>query len=416
MARDVFISYNSEDLVSAERLRELLERNGISCWIAPRDVPPGHPWPVAIADGIRRSNVLLLVLSQNSRDSKQIARELELADKSGLRILTFRLGNISPPKSLEYFLTNLQWIDGFGSQFDSGARKLIDSIRHSDSFPAPATVGHINAGDEPISGLSTDSRKGPRRRIWQSTSGDSKPSRHLGRNLAIISGMLLLAGAIAFHFFDGLRKQNQIDLLFKTGIEDADRRDDVAAIASFSRVLDLDPDNAAALQNRAEAYYREKNEDSALHDLDREMLIKGARPEGIHLLKGKIFKRLRKYPDALSEYTSFLASKSVGPRDIEFAEKERDEIQLDIDLEPFTRNWFDQFDKGSTAKAWVDRTREYGSPKHRTFDHCARTSDNSVVCAFRSSFQKAHSVTETIKLSKGEDDAWTVSGYEIKSK
>jgi hypothetical protein len=40
MARDVFISYAHLD-GAVDRLRALLEENGLSCWIAPRDIVPG---------------------------------------------------------------------------------------------------------------------------------------------------------------------------------------------------------------------------------------------------------------------------------------------------------------------------------------------------------------------------------------
>src|SRR5438270_7142339 len=102
MAQDFFISYQRQDSDSADRVCRMLEAQGISCWIAPRDVPPGQQWPAAIAHGIHRSRNLVLVLSSNSRNSKQIAREVEIADRKGLTILTFRLEDTEPPPSLEY--------------------------------------------------------------------------------------------------------------------------------------------------------------------------------------------------------------------------------------------------------------------------------------------------------------------------
>jgi hypothetical protein len=37
-ARDVFVSYTSQDAAIADAVVENLERQGIKCWIAPRDV------------------------------------------------------------------------------------------------------------------------------------------------------------------------------------------------------------------------------------------------------------------------------------------------------------------------------------------------------------------------------------------
>jgi hypothetical protein len=43
----VFISYASQDAAVAAALVEALERHGIACWTAPRDVKPAPPWPIS---------------------------------------------------------------------------------------------------------------------------------------------------------------------------------------------------------------------------------------------------------------------------------------------------------------------------------------------------------------------------------
>ncbi|HEY1946975.1 MAG TPA: toll/interleukin-1 receptor domain-containing protein [Bryobacteraceae bacterium] len=120
----LFISYCSEDSAQANRVCEALERGGVTCWIAPRNIPPGQPWPAAIAEAIRGSSGFVLLLSTHTERSRQISREVELADRAALPILTFRLEEVAPPRALEYFLTNLQWIDGFGARFDAGLLSL----------------------------------------------------------------------------------------------------------------------------------------------------------------------------------------------------------------------------------------------------------------------------------------------------
>ena len=45
---DVFISYSSKDLDITEQVRRILETNGISCWIAPRNIPSGSSYAAEI--------------------------------------------------------------------------------------------------------------------------------------------------------------------------------------------------------------------------------------------------------------------------------------------------------------------------------------------------------------------------------
>ncbi|HEY3938885.1 MAG TPA: toll/interleukin-1 receptor domain-containing protein [Bryobacteraceae bacterium] len=140
MARDVFISYRSEDKESAERLCAALERQNISSWIAPRDIPAGNEWATAIVEGLQRSHCFVLLLSSNSQNARQISREAELADHQGLPIITFRIEDVQPPPGLLYFLGNVQWLDAFAGQFDAAVARLADVIRQNTSYPAEKTT------------------------------------------------------------------------------------------------------------------------------------------------------------------------------------------------------------------------------------------------------------------------------------
>jgi hypothetical protein len=128
MAREVFLSYRSEDKAAADRLCEGLESRGIECWIAPRNIPPGTEWPAAIVEAIGACRVFVMLLSAHSLNAKQISREAELADKQGCQIITFRLENVEPPPGLSYFLGNIQWLDAFGDQFDAAMAQLAQVI------------------------------------------------------------------------------------------------------------------------------------------------------------------------------------------------------------------------------------------------------------------------------------------------
>lgn len=46
--REVFVSYASQDVAVANAVLGNLERQGIKCWIAPRDVKPGAQYADAI--------------------------------------------------------------------------------------------------------------------------------------------------------------------------------------------------------------------------------------------------------------------------------------------------------------------------------------------------------------------------------
>jgi len=113
MVREVFISYSQPDYDCAMELVARIEREGIDCWIAPRDIAPSADWAAEIIDAITGSRVMILVFSASSNDSPQVRREVERAVHKQVSILPFRIENVVPSKSLEYFLSSQHWMDAF---------------------------------------------------------------------------------------------------------------------------------------------------------------------------------------------------------------------------------------------------------------------------------------------------------------
>ena len=83
--KEVFISYSSQDSTSAETVRDVLESNGLSCWMAPRDIPGGSDYTKEIPVAIRECTVFVLILSQHAQDSQWVLKELSSAVSAGRR-------------------------------------------------------------------------------------------------------------------------------------------------------------------------------------------------------------------------------------------------------------------------------------------------------------------------------------------
>ena len=113
MARDVFISYSQPDRECAVELVARLEAEGINCWMAPRDIAPSADWAAEIMDAISSVRVMILVFSANSNLSPQVRREVERAVHKQLSVLPFRIEDVLPSKSLEFFLSAQHWMDAF---------------------------------------------------------------------------------------------------------------------------------------------------------------------------------------------------------------------------------------------------------------------------------------------------------------
>jgi TIR domain len=108
---DVFISYASKDKVVADAVCARLEAAGIRCWIAPRDIVPGTSYGEAIIDAIHGAKVMVLVFSSSANASGHIPKEVERAVSNGVAILPFRIEDVAPGKSLDYFIGSVHWLD-----------------------------------------------------------------------------------------------------------------------------------------------------------------------------------------------------------------------------------------------------------------------------------------------------------------
>lgn len=129
MAHDVFISHSSQDKPIADAVCATLESRGIRCWIAPRDILPGTSWGEAIIDGINESKIMVLVFSSNANKSDQITHEVERAVHKGLPIIPFRVEDITPSKSLEYFISTPHWLDALSRPLEQHLGRLADTIK-----------------------------------------------------------------------------------------------------------------------------------------------------------------------------------------------------------------------------------------------------------------------------------------------
>lgn len=129
MAHDVFISYASKDKSVGDAVCAMLEDRRIRCWMAPRDVQPGVPYAECIVDAIQSSRVMVLIFSSSANESPQVMREVERAVSKGVAIIPFRIQDVVPSKSMEYFLSSPHWLDAMHPPLDKHLEYLADTVQ-----------------------------------------------------------------------------------------------------------------------------------------------------------------------------------------------------------------------------------------------------------------------------------------------
>ncbi len=129
MSHDIFISHSAKDKATADTVCARLEVEGFRCWIAPRDILAGLDWGEAILNAIEGCTIMVLIFSEHANTSVQIKREVERAVHKGKIIVPFRIENVMPSGTLEYFICTPHWLDALTPPLEKHIEDLAATIK-----------------------------------------------------------------------------------------------------------------------------------------------------------------------------------------------------------------------------------------------------------------------------------------------
>lgn len=128
----VFISYSRTDSAFADRLIKNLSERGVESWVDRENIEGGQMWRSAISQAIAGCDVFLVVLSPNCVQSKNVVKELSLAESHDRPILPILFETCKIPPEMDYQLAGLQWVEFAGNQYEQSFDRLVKalSVRH----------------------------------------------------------------------------------------------------------------------------------------------------------------------------------------------------------------------------------------------------------------------------------------------
>src|ERR1700729_4100019 len=137
----VFISYAAQDSAIAETACEALEKAGVTCWIAPRDVTPGAFYGDEIVHAIDAARAIVLILSQSAASSPHVLREVERAASKRHAVISLRHDRAPLPAGLQYFLNTSQWLDASSGDTARALPKLVSAVQLAIQAPTVTPTG-----------------------------------------------------------------------------------------------------------------------------------------------------------------------------------------------------------------------------------------------------------------------------------
>ena len=149
MPHGLFISHSDKDRVLADSLLEVLERRGVNCWIAPRDIPPGGSYAESIINAVEQATGFVLVFTKHSSVSPHVLREVEQALRFRKNIMPIRFDDTPVSKALDYLLSTVHWLSATpkAEALDKAAAQIAAALAPSKGTaqvpaekPIPALV------------------------------------------------------------------------------------------------------------------------------------------------------------------------------------------------------------------------------------------------------------------------------------
>jgi hypothetical protein len=149
MPHDIFISHTKQDKLAADAACAILEKNGIRCWIATRDVPFGSNYAQELGRAIKGCRAMLIIFSGHTNLSRHVLSEITLAFNEDKTLLPLRIEEIKLTEDMDYFLRNSNWLDAFTPPLENHLQRVADNLLRM--FPdrvqpqAPVTTASMAA-------------------------------------------------------------------------------------------------------------------------------------------------------------------------------------------------------------------------------------------------------------------------------
>ena len=154
---DVFVSYSREDKDKVLELAAQLRAAGVNLWIDQGGIDGAAMWGEAIVNAIEHAKVMVLMVSESSVRSHNVAKEVVLTSERKGYILPVLLEPTVIPPSLKYPLAGIQQIEYFQGDSAENLRAILRSLEKLGVALAPpaGSATADGAGSARLAGAAT---------------------------------------------------------------------------------------------------------------------------------------------------------------------------------------------------------------------------------------------------------------------
>jgi tetratricopeptide (TPR) repeat protein len=289
-----FLSYNSKDKKFVAKLGKDLLRNGIDVWFDEWEIQAGDSITGKISEGLKISNIFLIVMSTNSMKSNWVKEELRTALYRRVNDQNFRIIPLLHKKcaiqELSMLLHDLSFIDfRYTKKYLFNFQNLLDSIRQSTNKP-PLKLDDIEFSevlkDVPINYLKKNAM------YYQSLASEFIQAGEYSKAVPFLKKAVAFDPEHSSAYFDLAHIHVRMGRYKQ-------------ALSFYEKVVELDPRNSSAWFDLGFVNVRLGNYEKAKKSYQRVVELDPSHSTAFHDL-GLISHRLLHYEDALKYYQKHL--------------------------------------------------------------------------------------------------------------
>lgn len=156
MKYDIFVSYRRSDRELVASVVRRLEARGVGVWYD-ADIEGGADWRETIVEALTNSDMLAIFFSEDCNNSRQLKKELAVADSLGKPVVPILIENTQPRGAYLYELADRNWIQVWPEPMD----RIDELVEHLATLAGKSNGGLEGAAAGKTASLSKKAKVAP---------------------------------------------------------------------------------------------------------------------------------------------------------------------------------------------------------------------------------------------------------------
>src|SRR5882762_5860121 len=144
----VYISHREQDAAVARDLAQRLNKAGIDAWNPYEEVEPGDNWAKRTGEALEKSDVIVILLTPEARQSETVVRDMHFAlasRKHKGRVLSVLVGSEVEPRDVPWILLKLPHVQiaSVDAGVDDVVKELKGIVSTASKYRAPRPFSKV---------------------------------------------------------------------------------------------------------------------------------------------------------------------------------------------------------------------------------------------------------------------------------